>query len=456
MSRAWQKLFVAMKAHGTVKQIGCVFVAACALLFSRTALSQEGVVITDVFAIDDACRGDILPDGSLVNGGTGDVGYFCATKHSPDGTLDTSWGDGGAVSYFWGHDINTRCSAGATAQPDGKVILGGYYHVFSNRGNAGYFALIRYDASGKIDKTFNKGKPVKTYFGGGKTNLAGAKKVIILPDNKILAIGWFFDRVTPYKIAMARYLANGALDSSFGDGGMVIAPRDYSNPLIEAFALQGDKILVGGGSRFSPSWHPYSYDHYFIVARFNADGSPDTSFGVAGETIIDHYVGNTVECATGMAVLPDNKIVMTGYVGNEAFLADTGSAIVRLNADGSLDSSFGDGGITFQNLFPVVGEGEQVTAGGMLPDGRIVAAVTHEYLDGTQNAGLAIYSPDGDFEGYTEGPNGRPTDLKIDSLGDVVLFGDVDAPDGSDYMLMRFLYGSVGGPPPILDLTFGW
>ena len=240
MSTTWRKWFVATKANETVKQIGCVIVIAFALFFGRTALSQDGVVITDVFALrDDAFRGDILPDGSLVNGGTGDIGYFCATKHRPDGTLDTSWGEGGFVSYFLGDDSITRGSAGATAQPDGKVILAGYYHVNTNKGPKGYFALIRYDASGKIDKTFNKGKLVKTYFGDGKNDLAGANKVIVLPDNKILALGWFFDFATPYKIAMARYLPNGTLDSSFGDGGMVISPRDLSQPLYPFLCSSG-------------------------------------------------------------------------------------------------------------------------------------------------------------------------------------------------------------------------
>ncbi|MBV9956847.1 MAG: hypothetical protein JO360_00445, partial [Acidobacteria bacterium] len=144
--------------------------------------------------------------------------------------------------------------------------------------------------------------------------------------------------------------AAGTLDPTFGTGGE--APPDS---LGVAFLLQPDgKILAAG------SYYNAISDYNFTVARYNSDGSPDTSFGTNGRVVT--VVTEALDWATCAALQPDGKIVVGGY---SAGYTSSGMTLVRYNPDGSLDSSFGDGGIFFKTGYTVYSVAIQ-------PDGRIV------------------------------------------------------------------------------------
>src|SRR5207248_10643108 len=121
----------------------------------------------------------------------------------------------------------------------------------------------------------------------------------------------------------------GTLDPSFGTGGKVI----QNDIPFEAVAVQTDGKVVAVGSRSND----------FVVARYNTDGSLDTTFGTGGIKTIDFALGNgDDDFASDVAVQADGKIVVVGTASTAANGDDF--AIARLNADGSLDTSFGTGG----------------------------------------------------------------------------------------------------------------
>src|SRR5262249_49582815 len=139
------------------------------------------------------------------------------------------------------------------------------------------FALARYNANGTLDTTFGtKGKVTTDFAGNG--DWAGG--VAIQADGKIVAAGSAGDSSGPGTIGLARYNTNGSLDASFGNGGKVmisIRPGVSTDDAAHAIAIQSDGKIVVAGFTFDPS-----FGRIFAVARYNANGSLDTSFGTGG------------------------------------------------------------------------------------------------------------------------------------------------------------------------------
>src|SRR6266536_6144139 len=170
-------------------------------------------------------------------------------------------------------------------------------------------------AAGALDPTFGIGGEVTTDFGGSDS----AQAVAIQSDGKILAAGLS----GAGDFALARYNADGSLDPSFGSGGKVTT--DFGGfDLALGVALQSDGKIVAAGQGGS------SFD--FALARYNADGSLDTSFGSGGKVTTDFGV---FDAATAVAIQRDGKIVATGSTFSSGFQQ---FALARYNADGSLDT----------------------------------------------------------------------------------------------------------------------
>src|SRR5690606_18050336 len=158
---------------------------------------------------------------------------------------------------------------------------------------------------------------------------------VVQPDGKIIVAGEAGEP-SPFKVAIARYNPDGTLDTSFGSGGTLLIQVGPAKSYARNLALQPDgKIVVGA----------YTYDDVagdFAVLRLNADGTPDSSFGTNGMTIVDN---GSHEVVDAMAIAADGKIVLAGNDYTN-FLA------TRFNTDGSLDTTFGSNGwaaIAFAN-----------------------------------------------------------------------------------------------------------
>ena len=202
-------------------------------------------------------------------------------------------------------------------------------------------------------------------FGGGEVTGSGITALASQPDGKIVAAGYGTSGML-----LARYLPDGTLDPSFGDDGSVqTAVPDLSS--VAAVALQPDgKIVVAGTAE------PIETGEFvFLLARFNANGSLDGSFGTDGMTTTDvpvtaHPQESAGALADALALLPDGRILVGGW----AFQDPNGqvAALVRYEPDGSLDTTFGDGGAAESEpaAFPYTGiEGLAVQS-----DGSVVAS----------------------------------------------------------------------------------
>lgn len=286
----------------------------------------------------------LQPDGkTVVAGGRGPLG-FALQRYNSDGSLDVTFGSAGTVTT---RILGFEDVANAIAiQPNGKIVAVGFAdttHVFRQKPD---FAIARYKRDGTLDSTFGIGGKVTTDFLGFADI---ANSVAVQPDGKIIAVGSM--RLNAFEpgveqFSVARYNIDGALDSTFGVGGKVrpffFGGFDQANAVA---LLPNGEIIVAG---FATNNHLPSISD-FAMTRLNRDGSIDASFGSSGKVATDF--SSEFDSANSIGVQPDGKIVLVGVVSKGRFAEATDFAVARYNADGSLDESFGSGGKVTTDFF---------------------------------------------------------------------------------------------------------
>jgi len=298
-----------------------------------------------------------------------------------DGTLDPSWNHVGYTTTNFGP--NYAFAAGVAVRPDGRTVaVGGFSSPTSN-----VWALARYKPNGVLDPSFGSGGTVTTSFQGFDLADAAANQ-----DDKTVVAGYTSSDGggTNFKFALARYLNNGALDPSFGSGGKVITSIN-SYDFADAVAVDGGKIIVAGAT--SPDLGVHLY---FVVARYNSNGSLDTSFGSGGITTTDF--GQGYNSAGGLAVMGD-RIVAAGYEGTRGHLD---FAVARYTNDGSLDNTFGAGGKVITDFGnDAAGHAVDVHAGHIVVIGTYFNGLDHDFA-------AALYARNGSLVS-TFGSGGKAT-----------------------------------------------
>lgn len=182
------------------------------------------------------------------------------------GDLDRSYGAGG-----FAYSTNGDSSATMAIQQDDKVITGGQCLVAARK----HFCVTRYLSNGEVDTSFGSGGRVATAIGAGDSII---RKVVVLPDGKILAVGYLdLDPAQPwgfhsYQFAITRYTSNGGLDPTFDGDGIVTNPiMGGLGTIAWDVAVQPDgKFVVAGSGQISQT--------SFVAVRFNVDGCFDPSF----------------------------------------------------------------------------------------------------------------------------------------------------------------------------------
>lgn len=255
---------------------------------------------------------------------------ICSSAQNTAGMLDATFNGNGKVVY---NNDQFDLYQDIQVQADGKFVATG---TSMNSSYVSRIVVNRYNADGTIDASFgNEGQ--FTY----STNIeCGSYKCIIKEDGKILLGGYSTDYVN-YGILMIQLNANGTLDPSFGNLGIVYADLGPGEDMISAMTMQEDgKILVAG----------YSQDINFrnapYVARFSETGILDTSFGNNG--IASVPVTETDNEFSAVSIQSDGKIVAAGHISNG--LSWFSLLAARFDANGNLDPSYGTDGVVNMNL----------------------------------------------------------------------------------------------------------
>jgi uncharacterized delta-60 repeat protein len=308
------------------------------------SFGQGGGIMTFLSTEGSSANALVLqPDGKLVAVGTvtppqGGPEQFALVRYLPDGSVDSSFGSDGVVETpIPGGFAEANAAA---LQPDGKIVVAGDY--LSSAGSE--FALARYNADGLLDAGFGSGGIVTTQVEGVDSKAFG---LVLQPDGKIVA-GGDATSSTDSGSAVVRYLPNGSPDPSFGTGGIAFSTQPGENGF-DAVALQPDGKILGVGQN-TP------------LTRFNTDGSPDTSFGSGGISVV------AAPKAAAIALQADGRIVVAG--GTSSYFV-----LVRANSDGSADQTFGTDALVATPM----GRGPAgASAVAIQPDGKIVAAGTSQ------------------------------------------------------------------------------
>ncbi len=315
-----------------------------------TNFNSTGRVITSIGSGDDTANAIALqPDGKIVVAGFCNID-FCLARYLADGALDTNFNSTGKVITPIGSGDDKAYAI--ALQPDGKIVVAG----FCNND----FCLARYQINGALDTSFGSagnGKVITSIGSGNDT----ANAIALQSDGKIVVAG-FCEGTSNYDFCLARYQANGTLDTSFNSTGKVISPIGSSNDQAFAIALQPDgKIVVAGLCSNGSDWD-------FCLARYQANGTLDTSFNSTGKVISP--IGSGFDYGRAIALQPDGKIVVAGYCDKSS---DTDFCLARYHTNGTLDAGFGSGGKVFS---PIGTSDDLGNAIALQPDGKIIVAGT--------------------------------------------------------------------------------
>lgn len=331
-----------------------------------TLFDGDGLVTTE-FEEDSGINAvAIQPDGKIVAAGFTDDGddQFAVARYLANGELEWEVTTNFDDENGWDDEANA-----VAIQPDGKIVVAGITDAGVRGAN---FALARYNAGGSLDTAFGGDGKVTTDFAEA---FYGANSVAIQVDGKIVVAGFAstFASNGNGDVAVARYNPDGSLDSSFGPGGLVTTDLGGSEGGNE-LTIQADGKLVVAASTNTGNWD-------FAVLRYNADGTLDPSFGNGGHVTTD-FGGNDGGHG-GMVIQADGKIVVAG----DTSVGDGDFAAARYNLDGSLDSTFGTGGRVTTDF----GGGDRGEGMAMQADGRIVVAGTSHRQPRNVDFALARY-----------------------------------------------------------------
>jgi uncharacterized delta-60 repeat protein len=315
-----------------------------------TSFDTDGKLTTDFFGHSDECNSITLQtDGKILLAGLAENSSgsidFALARYNVNGSLDTSFDtDGKLTTDFFG---NWDYGNSITLQTNGKILVAGFAINNSSISTSGLvdFALARYNANGSLDTSFDTdGKLTTDFFEWSDGAFEYGNSIALQTDSKILVAGYARNGSSNIEIndfALARYNANGSLDTSFDTDGKLVTDFFGHSDECNSITLQTDgKILVAGvafsvDSNSSGDFSLSSGD--FALARYNANGSLDTSFDTDGKLTTDFFgkkdEGNSITLQT------DGKILVAGLA--TASNIDDRFALARYNANGSLDTSFG-------------------------------------------------------------------------------------------------------------------
>src|SRR5262245_6524980 len=291
-----------------------------------------------------------------------------------------------------------------------------------------------------VDRTLIAADLDRSFGSGGKviTDVSGRfdeiRAIVIQPDGRIVAVG-VTGTAPDRDFALARYDADGSLDRSFGVSGTVVTDFQRGDDLALAVTVQSDGKLVAGGTASGD----------VALARYNPDGTLDRSFGTSGAITLD-FGGD--DRALALSIQRDTKIVVAGVAGGRDF------AIARLDPNGQPDPTFG---VTGRLTTDFSGNPDVAYAIAIRPDSRIIAvgytggfplaqfAVAQYYADGSADSSFGV-------EGKATvgfGRDARAHGVTLGNEGEITVGGFMNNGSSTDAVFARLT------PDGGLDTSFG-
>jgi uncharacterized delta-60 repeat protein len=402
----------------------------------KIGFGGDGTVITSIDSGDDKAYDSLIQsDGKVVVAGLDSDKYLTIVRYNIDGSLDTTFDSDGIVqgTYKTSTDWSYGKTVSIAQQSDGKLVA-----VVSNDDD---IFIYKFNSDGSLYTSFSD-DGLKGYDWGKYQ--AKADRIIIQPDGKILVAGdvKYPDGIdgqtytsrdrTDWVVMRINADTSYSVDTTFGgDGYWTYGNGSYDYDYIYDMQLQSDgKIIVMG-----------SLDKNNInVARLNANGTLDTTFGTSGFKKIN--LGSS-DVGYQMAIQDDGKIVIVGEKNNDI-------AIIRLNTDGSFDNTFSDDGYLIENL----GNTDELKSVAIQPDGKIVVAGytnSSTYTSGYYDYTVLRYNSDGTLDTtfandgvFTHNLDSSSTQkhdyahsVKIASNGDIVVSGYATIGSYKDFATLR-------------------
>jgi uncharacterized delta-60 repeat protein len=271
---------------------------------------------------DYASRVVFQPDGKYIVVGQAWFGneQFAMTRFNADGTIDTSYGANHIGTQLEPIGSGNAEGYAAAFDSNGRLVVAGHTLGTDNRDR---FAIARFNVDGTLDLSFG---------GGGSeialgTGNAGGTTLAIQSTGRILVGGYSTGSGGHRVFTVLAYTPNDVVDTTYGSGGSYVAADSGNDLYVNAMALlANDKVLIAGGSGTN-----------MIVQRLNADGSLDTTFGTNGTATIAN--GGQ---AGGISIYSDGRI---GVAGGWTDSSSSHLNVVRLSADGVLDTTYGTSGL---------------------------------------------------------------------------------------------------------------
>ena len=472
----WARKFLAVVMAASLTFIGLLNTAQAGNCALDPTFGKGGIAGTDFGRHDGANAAALQSDGKIVAAGWanntvgGESIDFAVARFNPNGTLDSSFGNGGKVlTDFFG---NPDYAQAVAIQADHKIVVAGNVHAAIGAWED--FGLARYNSDGSLDDgSANDSTPGDSFGNAGKVSLDihGVNErdivgdIALQSDGKIVVVGLaiLFAR---RDFAIARYNTDGSLDDGspsdstpadiFGTDGKVILSFTGIIDSVRSVAIQpaDNKIIVAGGAASTATLD-------FALARYETDGTLDPTFGNGG--IVTTDFNHMWDVIADIALQPDGRIVAAGVTQGSG---PTEIAIARDNTDGSLDKSFGSGGqiitefaegtpgnfATAVALQPADGK---IVVGGFIDKGNIPTQINEAFAaaryntDGTPDTS---FDEDGrtvtDIRGAEDGAN----DVLIQPDGNIVLVGSSvsGANANINFALVRYL-GDAADYAPTLD-----
>jgi uncharacterized delta-60 repeat protein len=343
---------------------------------------------------------------SWVPQGRNMVSHLGVVRFNADGSLDSSFGNGGYAHHNLGGAISS--SSKLAVQNDGKI-------VFSR---SPWFPIVRLNTNGSLDSSFGSSGVVNAPTSGDNWTV---RDFTFTPDGKILTVGSRSlklrgNQYGPTNTAMMRYNANGTLDSTFGSGGVIVyqysSGTDFATDVVSMpdgrFVTRSAEQDAGGVWR---SW----------FSRYHANGTLDSSFGIGGRVLYQAQIYDN-EGPTTLDVAQDGSILSWVTMHHDGQPVPR-PGYIRLHADGSLDTTFGDGGLSHPEVeWATGGRGAE-----RQHDGAIVTVCSAD--PGTGNHLMMLrMTADGQID-TSYGPHGNGTSVLVPWTSGIGLHYNLDGMD---------------------------